>query len=90
MTESGDPRDNAIAERVNSTVKNELLKDRRFRNAKQVRKAVAAAVLFYNTRRPHLSLGGLTPEEAHRCTGPMKKQWRSYREAYLLGEKKSA
>ena len=30
MTESGDPKDNAQAERVNNTVKNELLKDMHF------------------------------------------------------------
>ena len=30
MTETGDPKDNAVAERQNSTIKNELLKDIKF------------------------------------------------------------
>lgn len=30
MTESGDPKDNAVAERLNSTIKNELFKDIKF------------------------------------------------------------
>lgn len=30
MTESGDPKENAIAERINNTIKNELLKDMEF------------------------------------------------------------
>ncbi len=30
MTENGDPKENALAERINNTVKNELLKDMRF------------------------------------------------------------
>lgn len=30
MTESGNPKDNAVAERVNSTIKNELLKGMSF------------------------------------------------------------
>jgi transposase InsO family protein len=32
MTESGDPKDNAQAERINNTMKNELLKDKVFKN----------------------------------------------------------
>lgn len=40
MTESGDPKDNAQAERINNTMKNELLKGMVFRNVKEVRRAV--------------------------------------------------
>lgn len=36
MTESGDPRDNAQAERINNTMKNELLKGKVFRNINEV------------------------------------------------------
>ena len=48
MTESGDPKDNAQAERINSTMKNELLKDMRFSCIDEVIPAVARAVDFYN------------------------------------------
>ena len=57
MTESGDPKDNAQAERINNTMKNELLKDKVFTNLSDVIAAVALAVDFYNNRRPHMSIG---------------------------------
>lgn len=80
MTECGNPKDNAMAERINSTVKNELLKGMRFRSMAEVRKALEVAVTFYNTMRPHMSLDWMTPEEAARCNGEIKKWWRSYRD----------
>ena len=64
MTESGDPKDNAQAERINNTMKNELLKGKAFGTIEEVRKAVSAAVDFYNNRRPHMSIDMLTPVEA--------------------------
>lgn len=80
MTESGDPKDNAQAERVNSTMKNELLKGKVFGSIEEVRTAVSSAVDFYNNRRPHMSIDMLTPAEAARMTGPISKRWTSYRE----------
>ena len=56
MTESGDPKDNAQAERINSTMKNELFKDIRFSRIAEVATAVARAVDFYNNERPHMTL----------------------------------
>ena len=80
MTESGDPKDNAQAERINNTMKNELLKDMTFRSVGEVRAAVTKAVEFYNKRRPHMSIDMMTPAEARLCSGPIEKRWRSYRE----------
>lgn len=80
MTESGDPKDNAQAERINNTIKNELLKGKTFRSLGEVRDAVAKAVEFYNKRRPHMSIDMMTPVEARQYSGPMVKRWRSYRE----------
>ena len=80
MTESGDPKDNAQAERVNSTMKNELLKDMRFSCIDDVIPAVARAVDFYNNDRPHMSIDMMTPAEASLCEGEIKKHWISYRE----------
>ena len=37
MTESGDPKDNAVAERLNSTIKNELFKDIKFHSIEEVK-----------------------------------------------------
>lgn len=86
MTESGDPKDNAQAERINSTMKNELLKGKVFGSIDEVRAAVSSAVDFYNNRRPHMSIDMLTPAEASRMTGPIAKRWTSYREQAILGQ----
>ena len=83
MTESGDPKDNAVAERQNNTIKNELLKDFRFHSVDEVRKAMGKAVEFYNNERPHMSLDNMTPRQATQCRGKIKKRWTSYRERYL-------
>lgn len=80
MTENGDPKENAIAERINSTIKNELLRGMIFHNITEVEAAVGKAVDFYNTRRPHMSLDMMTPAEAAQCNGEIKKWWKSYRE----------
>jgi putative transposase len=80
MTESGDPKDNAVAERVNNTIKNELLKGMEFTGIGEVAAAVKAAVDFYNNERPHMSLDGMTPSEASLLTGEIRKRWTSYRE----------
>jgi putative transposase len=79
MTESGNPKDNAQAERINSTMKNELLKGKIFRNVKEVKAAVNVAIDFYNNERPHMSVDMLTPAQATNCTGEIEKKWKSYR-----------
>ena len=79
MTETGDPKDNAQAERINGTIKNELLKGMRFTDIGQVREAVATAVDFYNNRRPHMSIGMKTPSEASGAAGDRDMMWTSYR-----------
>ena len=80
MTETGDPKENAQAERINNTMKNELLKGKRFTGIAQVRAAVAKAVNFYNYQRPHMSINMMTPAEAAFCEGVLEKWWVSYRE----------
>ena len=80
MTESGNPKDNAMAERINSTIKNELLRGKTFTSLQQVKNAVNKAILFYNMERPHSSLDWHTPEQAHEMQGKMKRHWHSWRE----------
>src|SRR3712207_2977771 len=80
MTETGDPKHNAVAERVNNTIKNELLKDMEFFSIDGVKAALEAAIDFYNNERPHMSLDGMTPVEASKQVGEIKKRWISYRE----------
>ena len=85
MTECGDPKDNAVAERVNGIVKNELLQGMSFFSINEVRKALKVAIDFYNNERPHMSLDWRTPAEAALCTGELKKKWTSYRENAIKG-----
>lgn len=76
MTESGDPRDNAIAERVNGILKTELLEDV-FTDISDARDAVTKAVNIYNYLRPHSSVDMLTPALAHTRTGLLNRRWKS-------------
>ena len=80
MTETGNPKDNPEAERINNTLKNELLKDKELHDIEEVREAMYAAVPFYNNERPHRSIEMLTPMEAAGRTGRFKRGWTSYRE----------
>jgi len=86
MTENGNPKDNAMAERINSTVKNELLHGKTFNSLRQVAEALRKAVKFYNSERPHSSLDWHTPDEAHRMQGEMKRHWHSWREEAIRKE----
>ena len=79
MTETGDPKDNAQAERINNTIKNELLKGKIFNSIDEVIAAVAVAVDFYNNRRPHMSIGMMTPSEASELSGVRDMRWKSRR-----------
>lgn len=77
MTQSGDPRENALAERVNGILKEELLEEV-YLSLDAASKAVVVAVSIYNHERPHSSIDMLTPSEAHSRKGELKKHWKSY------------
>ena len=80
MTQSGDPRDNAVAERVNGILKQELLKDA-YSGLRHARQEVKIAINIYNRHRPHSSVDMLTPEQAHTKSGEIRRQWKSYYKA---------
>lgn len=65
MTETDHCAENAHAERVNGILKLEYGLGATFRDAEQVRLAVAQGVWLYNRRRPHASLNMRTPEVVH-------------------------
>jgi putative transposase len=77
MTENSDPLENAIAERVNGILKDELLKEK-YVDFKEAKSSVAAAILIYNSLRLHSSCDMLTPDIAHQRKGPLKRHWKSY------------
>jgi transposase InsO family protein len=77
MTENGDPLENAIAERVNGILKQELL-DELFDNFTTAQLEVAIACSTYNHLRPHGSIDNLKPADAHHKAGVLKKRWKNY------------
>ena len=69
MTQTGDPLHNALAERMNNTLKNGWLFSTEDKSLQQVRRLTKKAIELYNTFRPHQSLQMRTPmEEVGRLT----------------------
>ena len=77
MTQSGDPLENALAERVNGILKDELLEEC-YLGFVPAQQAVSIAVNIYNHQRPHSSIDFLTPMDAHQKTGELKRRWKNY------------
>jgi transposase InsO family protein len=84
MTENGDPLENAIAERVNGILKQELLEEV-FKDFAIAQKDVAIACSTYNHLRPHGSIDNLKPAEAHQQKGVIPKRWKNY---YQINKRK--
>jgi len=76
MTQNSDPYENAIAERVNGILKEELLQDK-YSDYTSANKAIKAAIATYNNKRPHMSCDMLTPAAAHLKKGPLKRRWKN-------------
>ena len=78
MTQTGSPYDNALAERVNETIKVDYFPIRIYDNHAAASVAVDKIIQSYNGKRPHQSIGYLTPQQAHHTTTPLKKLWKKY------------
>jgi putative transposase len=61
--EPGQPNQNAYVERFNRTYREEFMSLYLFRNLQEVREGTHEWRIGYNERRPHDSLGDLTPDE---------------------------
>jgi len=70
MTENGDPYENALAERMNRTLKEEFGLGKVLKSKIHAKILVDEAVNLYNNYRPHLSLQMKTPE----CVYQQKSQ----------------
>lgn len=77
MTENGDPYENAIAERMNGILKYEFEIIEGFKNWLQALKHIGQAIKIYNTERPHMSIDYMTPCQAHKSTGALKRCWKN-------------
>ena len=77
MTQSGDPLENAVAERVNGIIKNEWLMHENIMDGNIALKRISEIVNIYNNIRPHTSLNYLTPESAYTENGILEKRWKN-------------
>jgi putative transposase len=76
MTTKYHPYENAVAERVNGTIKNEMIVLEILPPDLFAHKSVKQSIETYNTRRPHLSLHYRTPIEAHSNPNFKLKKWK--------------
>lgn len=88
MTENGDPYENALAERVNGILKSEWLDHEKFDSFSQAKDRIGQIISIYNTLRPHSSCNMLTPEQAEKQVGKLKKRWtkRKYKQKHLTSQ----
>ena len=61
MTQDGDPLHNALAERMNNTLKNEWLFNNGMLSFEEAQRAIDRAIEMYNSARPHQALQMRTP-----------------------------
>lgn len=80
MTESGDPLENAVAERVNGILKEEYLDTQELKSVKEAFRYLPIAIGLYNSERPHMSISNLTPDKIHHAYQPLevKRIWKNY------------
>jgi putative transposase len=74
MTENGDPYENALAERMNRTIKEEFGLGNLLRSKLQAKLLVEEAINLYNNHRPHLSLNMKTPESVYKQKSQLPMQ----------------
>lgn len=65
MTEQSDPYENALAERMNRTLKEEFGLGEKIISKQVAKELTEQAIQLYNNQRPHLSLKMKTPEMVH-------------------------
>jgi transposase InsO family protein len=75
MTTKHDPYENAVAERVNGTLKNEFDLGDKLPDQKNAERELNKAVWIYNNLRPHESCNYLTPFQAHNQESIEIKKW---------------
>lgn len=76
MTDKGDPYENAIAERVNGILKTDFNLSKEFENREDALLTIDNSIHAYNYLRPHMSCDYLTPIEAHKTKGLLKRKWK--------------
>jgi transposase InsO family protein len=86
MTQSGDPLENALAERVNGILKTELISNS-YPDIETASVSIAKAITIYNYKRRHSSINYQLPDDVHNQKGPQIRRWKNY---YYTRKKKEA
>ena len=84
MTENGDPRENAVAERINGILKEEWFNREVICSLEKGRERTGEIIRIYNEMRPHMSNDYLTPQQAHQQNGTLRRRWKTYYKKKLL------
>lgn len=77
MTESGDPLENPIAERINGIIKQEYLECYEVEDITQAKELLTEVVSLYNEQRPHMSIGNMKPADLHQNNQQTTKLWKT-------------
>ena len=80
MTENSDPLENAVAERINKTIKEEFTEEKQisFSNYWEAIITISQIIKFYNDERSHRSLDMYTPSIAYEINKELKRKWKTY------------
>ena len=90
MTESGDPLENAIAERVNGIIKEEYLNFYETITLEEAKKQLIKTITLYNNDRPHKSIGNKTPNHVHQGNNTNHQRlWKNYYKNYNTFERQN-
>ncbi|MFV0365651.1 MAG: integrase core domain-containing protein [Mangrovibacterium sp.] len=77
--QNGDPRENAIAERINGIIKKEYLCAQKVEILKKAKYVLIKIIALFNNERPHMSISNLTLSYVHDSTEPLeiRKLWKN-------------
>ena len=80
MTENSDSLENAVAERINKTLKEEFTTEKQisFTNYRQAKIVMSQIIKFYNEEWPHRTLEYYTPSIAYEINRKLKRKWKVY------------
>ena len=78
MTESGDPLENAIAERINGILKTEWIYDIKLKSGQETISFISRIIDLYNNQRPHQSINYMVPALVHQTNIITECKWKNY------------
>lgn len=88
MASRGKAWENAVMERIIGILKQELGLNQIFETYQEADEYIDKAIILYNTIRPHLSCGYLTPQQAHEQGCNLVNVWRAKLSTYPQKEER--